>query len=273
MELRGVPYLLFNRQSLSRLATVIGKPISLAPETERKENFEVARLWVKVNLMEELPTRLVSGFSNGRETEISVAYPWLPSKCQTCGKYGHDTLACSNRSTRGAKDTQASIGRDPKPARSRSRGPKASSSSRSGRLQHARRMENVIYRVKDPKQSLSITEMENGHLPLHEATTSEVTPVQDVEKNSPPGPDKDIIPDLPGASSEAVQEAPLTQDHQFPLSIQSISLDRQFGQTSVVVFHEDIVGDSAALSDQREDSSSPFFLVNNMKSSRKATKP
>lgn len=31
VELRGVPYLLFNKKSLSRIATAIGKPVSLAP--------------------------------------------------------------------------------------------------------------------------------------------------------------------------------------------------------------------------------------------------
>lgn len=36
VEMRGVPYLFFNQKSLSRLSTAIGKPVSLAPETERK---------------------------------------------------------------------------------------------------------------------------------------------------------------------------------------------------------------------------------------------
>nr|VDD11308.1 unnamed protein product [Brassica oleracea] len=57
VELRGVPYLLFNKESLSRLATAVGKPVSLAPETERKENFQVAKLFVRVDLTRELPQR------------------------------------------------------------------------------------------------------------------------------------------------------------------------------------------------------------------------
>ncbi|CAF2070493.1 unnamed protein product [Brassica napus] len=96
VELRGVPYLLFNQQSLSRIATAVGKPVSLAPEIERKENFEVAKVWVKVNLLTTLPDRIVSGFSNGREVEISVSYPWLPEKCTNCGKFGHRQHLCSS---------------------------------------------------------------------------------------------------------------------------------------------------------------------------------
>ncbi|CAG7896246.1 unnamed protein product [Brassica rapa] len=97
VELRNVPYLLFNNQSLSRLATAIGKPDSLAPETERKENFEVAKLYVKVDLTKKLPTKIISGFSNGRECEISVSYPWLPVKCSVCGKHGHSDERCRLR--------------------------------------------------------------------------------------------------------------------------------------------------------------------------------
>lgn len=75
VELRGVPYLLFSKQSLSRLATAVGKPLSLAHKTERKENFEVAKIWVRINLQTELPSKIVTGFSSGREVEIDVSYP------------------------------------------------------------------------------------------------------------------------------------------------------------------------------------------------------
>ncbi|CAN6882135.1 unnamed protein product, partial [Brassica oleracea] len=35
-----------------------------------------------------------SGFSNGREVLIDVSYPWLPLKCDNCGKYGHKKEDC-----------------------------------------------------------------------------------------------------------------------------------------------------------------------------------
>ncbi|KAF2620109.1 hypothetical protein F2Q68_00041050 [Brassica cretica] len=99
VELRGVPYLIFNRESLSRLATAVGKPDSLAPETERKENFQVAKLYVRVDLTRELPSKIISGFSSGKEVEISVSYPWLPLKCESCGKYGHLRTTCRSLAT------------------------------------------------------------------------------------------------------------------------------------------------------------------------------
>ncbi|KAF3564611.1 hypothetical protein DY000_02017990 [Brassica cretica] len=95
VEIRNVPYLLFNRESLSCIATAVGKPDSLAPETERKENFEVAKLYVRVDLTAPLPSRIISGFSNGREVEIDVSYPWLLVKCDVCKKFGHSSVKCA----------------------------------------------------------------------------------------------------------------------------------------------------------------------------------
>ncbi|KAJ4911054.1 hypothetical protein Rs2_05675 [Raphanus sativus] len=95
VEMRNVPYLLFNNESLSRIATAIGIPDSVAPETERKENFEVAKLFVRVDLTTQLPHKIVSGFSNGKEVVIDVTYPWLPVKCDACKKYGHKMDSCS----------------------------------------------------------------------------------------------------------------------------------------------------------------------------------
>lgn len=94
VELRNVPYLLFNKESLSRLATAVGKPVSLAPGTERKENFHVVKMYVRIDLTRKLPEKIISGFSSGREVEISVTYPWLPVKCELCSSYGHVSDKC-----------------------------------------------------------------------------------------------------------------------------------------------------------------------------------
>ncbi|KAF3597513.1 hypothetical protein DY000_02026866 [Brassica cretica] len=94
VEMRNVPYLLFHDESLSRLATAVGRPVALAPETRRKPNFQVAKVFVKVDLIKRLPDTIVSGFSNGREVIIDVTYPWLSIKCLNCGKYGHKKEDC-----------------------------------------------------------------------------------------------------------------------------------------------------------------------------------
>ncbi|KAF3528202.1 hypothetical protein DY000_02043047 [Brassica cretica] len=94
IELREVPCLLFNKQSLSRLATAVGKPIYVAPKTKRTLNFKVAKLYVKVDLTKPLPNKIISGFSNGKENEISVSYLWLPLKFDLCKKYVYLQTKC-----------------------------------------------------------------------------------------------------------------------------------------------------------------------------------
>ncbi|KAF3575402.1 hypothetical protein F2Q69_00063063 [Brassica cretica] len=288
VELRGVPYLLFNQQSLSRIATAVGKPVSMAPETERKENFEVARLWVKVNLLAELPTRIVSGFSNGREVEISVSYPWLPSKCQTCGKFGHGNSMCSQRYARGDMNSQDKGRKDPRPVRARSGGSKGRSSFRAGRSLYTKRHENLTYRVKEPKKSSPASDDRDQRSTeetiLHDTSSVHVSEKEgDIEEcltvtgkssyEEPLRKSADVDSDSGKKREGATVECTPVQKRQTPLSTQSISLDKQMGQTSVVVFHEEIIGSSTApLLDQSEESGSPFFLVNNKKSSRKATK-
>ncbi|KAG7588702.1 Reverse transcriptase domain [Arabidopsis suecica] len=134
VELRGVPYLLFNKESLGRIATAVGKPIALAPETARKENFEVAKILVRVNLLKDLPSRVVSGFSDGREIDIDVSYPWLPPKCVRCDQFGHESSLCRTNppSASGRRIARRSTSRRGRPSR-RERLSRKESSSRMGR--------------------------------------------------------------------------------------------------------------------------------------------
>lgn len=66
VEFRGIPYLLFINASITRIASGVGEPKELSPETARKENFEVAKILVEVNLLKELPTTIISGLTNGK---------------------------------------------------------------------------------------------------------------------------------------------------------------------------------------------------------------
>ncbi|EFH52051.1 predicted protein [Arabidopsis lyrata subsp. lyrata] len=69
----------------------------VSPETERKETFEVAKVLVRVDLTKDLPSKVISGFSDGREVEIAVTYPWLPPRCSECKAFGHDYSRCPSR--------------------------------------------------------------------------------------------------------------------------------------------------------------------------------
>lgn len=97
MEFRGIPYLLFNDESLARIASGVGEPNALSPETARRETFKVAKIVVEVDLLKELPSKLISGLTSGKEFEISVTYPWLPPKCEDCAVFGHSISHCPKK--------------------------------------------------------------------------------------------------------------------------------------------------------------------------------
>ncbi|KAL0788115.1 LOW QUALITY PROTEIN: hypothetical protein Bca101_004361 [Brassica carinata] len=153
VEIRNVPYLLFNRESLSRIATAVGKPDSLAPETERKENFEVAKLYVRVDLTMPLPSRIISGFSNGREVEIDVSYPWLPVKCDVCKKFGHSSVKCAVGEIKAAPAKTGARKTPPHTSRRRSK-------SRPGRSIEKKLKDGVLCYVPVTQDPLAATDTE-----------------------------------------------------------------------------------------------------------------
>lgn len=160
VELRNVPYLLFNQESLSRLATAVGKPDSLAPETERKENFEVAKLYVRVDLTAPLPNKIVSGFSNGKEVQIDVSYPWLPVKCDACKKFGHTKERCPG----GIADGSLNQFKSRKPA---PEGPRRRSKSRPGRSleKNGKKLESYyVPVVRDSQDAPKLIVLEEGEI-------------------------------------------------------------------------------------------------------------
>lgn len=189
VELRGVPYLLFNKESLGRIATAIGKPVALAPETERKENFEVARILIRVNLLKELPTRVVSGFSNGREIEIDVSYPWLPPKCSVCANFGHLANRCTRTttSTSGRKVAARSSSRRGRPSR-RERLSSRSSHSRVGRSKTVASSRVLISPEPSKLETASAGQLEGNPSPVLETgrdSKSQAIPTEPVMPADP----------------------------------------------------------------------------------------
>lgn len=79
----------------------------------------MAKILVRINLLKELPSHIVSGFSDGREIDIDVSYPWLPSKCATCDQFGHETSLCRRNppSASGRKVARRSTSRRSRPSR------------------------------------------------------------------------------------------------------------------------------------------------------------
>lgn len=201
VEMRNVPYLLFNNESLSRIATAVGKPESLAPETERKENFEVAKLFVRVDLTAPLPHKIISGFSNGREVEIDVSYPWLPVQCDLCKKYGHISSKC----------TEVVVERVV-----RQEGPRTSPPDSSRRRSKSRPGRSTEKRIK--QGLLRYVPVERSSPEARNETLSDVPPVVSAEGNV-------LAPSTQVVASEDLEEGEIRQLPMAETAVPQTSMD------------------------------------------------
>lgn len=91
--IKNVPQSMFTWPGLSFLASPVGEPKRLHPDTELVTNFEEAKIFVEVDLTKVLPKTY---FFNVRGEEICVKYeyPWLPQRCGICRKWGHPDDGC-----------------------------------------------------------------------------------------------------------------------------------------------------------------------------------
>lgn len=248
VELRNVPYLLFNRESLSRLATAVGKPVSLYPETERKENFKIAKLYVRVDLTKPLPRQIISGYSNGKETLIEVTYPWLPLKCERCKKYGHLQEKCKavSPNSERKRSTSPGVGRNYR---------------RTPRKDHTKEPP----KSNAPSDSEKITEVEEGEL-LEDSQVrvdSDGAIPQDQQGSETPSSQNDVArvrEESPGGSALGAGENVIGGNNIIGSGKQWMNQDQKCSNANRSGRSHQGPGD-------------PFFLVNNGKSGRKAKNP
>ncbi|CAN6848968.1 unnamed protein product [Brassica oleracea] len=245
VELRDVPYLLFNKESLSTIATAVGKPVSLAPETERKENFKVAKLYVRVDLTKSLPKKIISGFSNGRETEISVSYPWLPLKCEACRKFGHSQEKCRTR-------------QGVPPPRRRSMSPKATREKSNKSPKEGRASHHDKFPKHKPESSNRASVVGDGVLASTQEGMKTVPNVEIAQKVAPNVRD-DACSDKPEAPNEEVLARPCIEDS----SLERASSEETVVEQPYTSLRDD---DPSAGRHGRSGEDNPFYLATGRKS-------
>lgn len=97
VHVKRVPLKMFSWQGLSYMTSPLGVPGRLHPETAQCLNLEVAEVFVNVDLTKDLPKQLNFNIQ-GEEVLVEYSYPWLPKKCEKCGKWGHSEKTCAMRS-------------------------------------------------------------------------------------------------------------------------------------------------------------------------------
>ena len=70
--------------------------MKLHQDTTLCKDFKVAKVFVKEDLTKELPRSMNFKFQ-GKDTLVDFSYPWIPSKCTTCGKWGNLEMVCKQK--------------------------------------------------------------------------------------------------------------------------------------------------------------------------------
>lgn len=93
VHLKNVPTNMVSWKGLSFITSPVGVPARLHPETAQCINIKVAKVFVNADLTKELPKTMNFNF-HGKDTLVEYSYPWLPSRCSNCAKWGHLENAC-----------------------------------------------------------------------------------------------------------------------------------------------------------------------------------
>lgn len=97
ITMKNVPHRMFSWKGLGFIASAVGKPKRLHPDTILCTSFEEAKVFVEADMTKELPKSHRFKSKLGVDAEVDFIYPWLPDKCSICTKWGHTHKACKSK--------------------------------------------------------------------------------------------------------------------------------------------------------------------------------
>lgn len=71
----------------------MGEPVRLHPQAAVCTSFDVAKVFVNAELAKGFP-KLINFTIEGKVHCVDFTYPWLPSRCEKCGNWGHIEMNC-----------------------------------------------------------------------------------------------------------------------------------------------------------------------------------
>ena len=103
ITLPQLPLHLWGERSISKITSVIGKPITTDECTAKKLRISYARVLVEVDITQNPIETVDIKDHKGKLMEQKIEYEWRPSYCQSCLKIGHD---CAIKKVPGKKLVQ-----------------------------------------------------------------------------------------------------------------------------------------------------------------------
>lgn len=89
VRLPKLPLTCWSGDSLSRIGSVIGKPVCADKCTSKQQRISYARLLIEVDITKPLVYKVQIEGEKGMVMEHQVYYEWAPMFCQKCHKIGH----------------------------------------------------------------------------------------------------------------------------------------------------------------------------------------
>ncbi|KAF7152803.1 hypothetical protein RHSIM_Rhsim01G0069100 [Rhododendron simsii] len=111
IQLYNVPLQYWSAEGLSYLASAVGKPLYADEMTESAKRVSFAKVCVEVDLKSSLPHSFDLITSSGQLVIIDVKYPWRPTKCTSCGVFGH--FECGQNKETGQRVSEQMVGQGP----------------------------------------------------------------------------------------------------------------------------------------------------------------
>lgn len=89
IRLPRLPLTCWSEDSLSRIGSVLGKPVCADECTSQQKHISYARMLVEVDITKPLIYKVPIEDEKGLITEQHVYYEWVPMFCQKCHVVGH----------------------------------------------------------------------------------------------------------------------------------------------------------------------------------------
>lgn len=99
VQLPNLPIDYWTNECLSKIGSMIGKPVASDSLTQSREHLAYARVLVEIDIskdVNDLPKHLTLVSTSGMEFAQKVCYEYIPYFCDHCKIVGHDSKHCSS---------------------------------------------------------------------------------------------------------------------------------------------------------------------------------
>ncbi|GAV92824.1 DUF4283 domain-containing protein/zf-CCHC_4 domain-containing protein, partial [Cephalotus follicularis] len=94
VKLKSVPVQYWNKEGLSYIASVLGRPLHMDANTTNKRVLAFARVCIEMSASSSFPDSITLELEDGSTTLIRVEYPWRPAACTLCKVFDHSNKSC-----------------------------------------------------------------------------------------------------------------------------------------------------------------------------------